>query len=138
MVEQIFEFIGNHYILVGVFVLLLAAFIINERRQGGASVTPSSLVNLINRESAVVVDIREIKEYNAGHIAGAISMPFTGIDARVGELESSKDKPIVLVCRMGQHAGAVGRKLRAKGFEDIRRLSGGMAEWSASNLPVVR
>jgi len=44
----------------------------------------------------------------------------------------------VLVCKMGQSAGAAGRKLRADGFSDVRRLSGGMAEWNASNLPVVK
>jgi len=44
----------------------------------------------------------------------------------------------VLVCKMGQSAGAAGRKLRTDGFLDVRRLSGGMTEWNASNLPVVK
>lgn len=138
MLEQIFEFIGNHYVLVSVFVFLLVAFIINEGKQGGAAITPSNLVNLVNREGAVIVDIRDNKEYGGGHIAGAVNMPFGSIDSRIGELEPYKEKPVVLVCKMGQHAGSVGRKLRAQGFEDVRRLSGGMAEWGASSLPVVK
>ena len=48
MVAQIFEFIGNHYILVSVFIFLLVAFIINEGKQGGAAITPNNLVNLVN------------------------------------------------------------------------------------------
>ena len=138
LVEQIFEFISNHYILVSAFVFLLVAFVINEGKLGGAAITPTNLVNLVNREGAVLVDIRDTKEYSAGHIAGALSMPISSIDARIGELESYKDKPVVLVCKMGQHASAVGRKLKALGFENVRRLSGGMAECTASSLPMVK
>ena len=138
MVEQIFGFVSNHYILVSAFVFLLVAFVINEGKQGGAAITPTNLVNLANREGAVLVDIRDTKEYSAGHIAGALSMPVSSIDARIGEMEPYKDKPVVLVCKMGQHASAAGRKLKALGFENVRRLSGGMAEWTASSLPVVK
>ena len=138
MVDQIFDFATNHYVLVGAFVFLLVAFVINEGKQGGAAITPTNLVNLVNREGAMLLDIRDTKEYSSGHIAGAVSMPVSSIDARIGELESHKDKPVVLVCKMGQHASATGRKLKALGFENVRRLSGGMSEWTASSLPIVK
>lgn len=138
MIEQIFDFVTNHYVLVSFFVFLLVAFVINEGKQGGAAITPTNLVNLVNREGAMLLDIRDSKDYSSGHIAGAVSMPVSSIDARIGELESHKDKPVVLVCKMGQHASATGRKLKALGFENVRRLSGGMSEWTASSLPVVK
>jgi rhodanese-related sulfurtransferase len=138
LVEQIFDFVTNHYVLVSGFVFLLVAFVINEGKQGGATITPTSLVNLVNREGALLVDIRDTKEFGSGHIAGAVSMPVSSIDARIGELESYKDKPVVLVCKMGQHASATGRKLKALGFDNVRRLSGGMAEWNATSLPIVK
>ena len=136
--EHLFEFIGNHYFLVGVFVFLILVFFINEGKQGGVSISTSNLVTLVNREDAVVVDIRDGKEFGAGHIAGAVSIPHTAVDSRIGELEGYKEKPVVLVCKAGQHSGPIGKKLKARGFGDVRRLSGGMAEWSASNLPVVK
>ena len=138
MLAQIFEFIGNHPFLVSLFAFLLVAFIIHERRQGGASVSPGSLVKLMNHEGAAIIDVRDSTEFNKGHITGALNFPYATLDSRVEELESYKEQPVVLVCKMGQHAGAVGRKLRARGFADVRRLSGGMAEWSSSNLPVIR
>ena len=61
LVEQIFDFVVNHYILVSMFVFLLVAFVINEGKQGGAAITPSNLVTLVNREGAVLVDIRDTK-----------------------------------------------------------------------------
>ena len=97
-----------------------------------------SLVNLINREGATILDVRDSKEFGAGHITGAINIPYASFDGRASELEKFKDKPLVVVCKMGQHSGAIGRKLLAQGFEDVRRLSGGMSEWQASNLPMVK
>ena len=138
LIEQIFEFMGNHFILMSVFLFLLVAFFVNEGKQGGAAISPTNLVNLVNREDAVVLDLRDGKDFGAGHIAGAINIPFSSIESRIGELESYKEKPIVLVCKMGQHSSGIGRKLKDKGYENIRRLSGGMAEWTASNLPVVK
>ncbi|RPG50083.1 MAG: rhodanese-like domain-containing protein [Gammaproteobacteria bacterium TMED1] len=135
---QFFEFIGNHYILVVVFVALLFAFFINEGNQGGPKISTTSLVTLVNRDSALVIDVRETKDFNLGHIAGALNIPYASVDARLGELVSYKDRPLVLVCKMGQHSGTVGKKLKSSGFQDIRRLSGGMSEWSASNLPIVK
>ena len=136
--EQFFEFIGNHYILVTVFLVLLFAFFINEGNLGGPKKCTSSLVNLVNRDGAIVIDVRETKDFNLGHIAGALNIPFASVDARLGELSNYKDRPLVLVCKMGQQSGAVGKKLKSNGFEDVRRLSGGMSEWSASNLPLIK
>lgn len=138
LVEQLFEFAGNHYVLVSVFLALLVAFVINEGKRGGAAISPTNLVTLVNRQGAVIVDIRDGKEFGNGHIAGAVNMPFSSFDSRLAELEPFKDKPIVLVCKIGQHAGTIGRRLKAQGYENVRRLAGGMGEWTASNLPVVK
>ena len=136
LINQILEFVGNHLFLTGTFLFLAIAFFINESRQGGAKVSPSELVGLVNRNDASVLDLRDLKDYNLGHIAGSKSFPASSFDARVGELEGLKKKTLVLVCKMGQHSGPLGKKLKALGFEDIRRLAGGMAEWTASNLPI--
>ena len=120
------------------FIFLLVAFFVNEGKQGGAAIGTTNLVTLVNREGAVILDIRDNKEYSAGHIAGAVNMPFASVDSRIGELEDYKEKPVVIVCKMGQHSSSAGKKLKAQGFTDVRRLSGGMSEWSASNLPVVK
>jgi len=138
MIDQLFEFVGNHYLLVGLFVALVIAFLINEGKQSGASIGTSNLVQLINRQDAVIVDVRDHKEFSQGHIAGAVNIPFSSLDQRAPELEEYKEKPVVVVCKMGQQAGAAGRKLKAKGFKDVRRLSGGMSEWTSASLPLVK
>ncbi len=136
--EQFFEFVGNHPILVGAFLVILALFVRNEVARGGRSVTAQELVNLVNRDGAVVVDVRDKHEFSQGHIVDAINVPHVAISSRLGELEKYKQKPLVLACKMGQHAGAAGTVLRKAGFENVSRLKGGIAEWRNQNLPVVK
>jgi rhodanese-related sulfurtransferase len=136
--DQIFEFVVNHPILTGTFVLLLVLFVRNEMRRGGNTISAQQLVDRVNREGAVVVDVRDRKEFDAGHIVGAISIPFANLDTRVDELKKYADKPIIVACKMGQHSGEAGMRLRKSGYQNVSRLAGGMAEWQNQNLPVVR
>ena len=136
--QHLFEFIGNHPILVGTFALLLVLFIRNETRRGGQNVSPQQLVNLVNRDGAIVVDVRDPKEFAAGHIVSAVNIPQAALAGRLNELAKYKDKPVAIVCKMGQHSGAAGTLLRRAGFQQVMRLSGGMMEWRNQNLPVVK
>ena len=117
---------------------LLVLFIRNETHRGGSSVSAQELVALVNKEDAVVLDLRDQKEYAAGHIANAVNIPYSALESRLSELDKFKDKPIVLTCKMGQHAGSAGTALRKNGFPNVSRLSGGIAEWRNQNLPVVK
>jgi rhodanese-related sulfurtransferase len=136
--EKILEFIVNHPFLVGTFAVLLMLFIRNEMSRGGHTLTVQRLVDLVNREGAVVLDVRDRKEFDAGHIVGAINIPYANLDSRVDELRKFAEKPIIVTCRMGQHSGAAGTLLRKRGFKNVSRLAGGMAEWLNQNLPVTR
>lgn len=136
--DQVFEFIGNHPILVAAFVILLVLFIRNETRRGGRSVTAQQLVDLVNRENALVLDVRDKKEFDAGHIVDALNIPFAALDSRMNELRKHRERPIVVACKMGQHSGTAGSILRKHGFEKVSRLTGGVTEWRNQSLPVVK
>ncbi len=136
--DQLFTFIGNHPYLVGAFVVLLALFIRNEMSRGGATISAQELVNLVNKEGAVVLDIRDKAEFDQGHIVGAINIPYSGLDSHVDELKKYQDKHLVIACKMGQHSGAAGTTLRKAGFEHVSRLRGGITEWRGQSLPVVK
>ncbi|UYG00003.1 MULTISPECIES: rhodanese-like domain-containing protein [unclassified Halomonas] len=138
MIDQLFEFVMNHPLLVGAFLLVLLAWLVYETRSASThAVSSSEATQLINREDAVIVDVRESKEFKAGHIAGARNIPQSNLDSRMNELEKVKDKPIIVVCKHGQSAGAVQAKLAKAGF-NANKLKGGMAQWQADSLPVVK
>lgn len=135
---EFFTFISNHPFLVGAFLVLLVLFIRNEMNRGGASVSAQELVNMVNNDDAVVLDVRDKAEFDQGHIVDAMNIPFANLEARLDELKKFKDKPLVVACKMGQHAGSAGTVLRKNGFENVSRLQGGIAEWRGQNLPVVK
>ena len=62
----------------------------------------------------------------------------TALDRQVAGWLRHQDKPVILVCKMGQHAGAAGRILSTSGFKDVRRLSGGITTWKSDGLPLVK
>ncbi|MBE0402660.1 MULTISPECIES: rhodanese-like domain-containing protein [Halomonas] len=139
MIDQLFEFVQNHPLLVGAFLLVLVAWLIYETRSASTNaVTSTQATQLINREDAVVLDIRESKDFKAGHIAGARNIPHNKLDNRMNELDKVKNQPIIVVCKHGQSAGAVQTKLAKAGFERVTKLKGGMAQWQADSLPVVK
>lgn len=118
--------------------LLLTALLALENRRSGKSVTSQQLTNLVNAAGAVVVDVRDAKEFRDGHITDSRNIPYSQLQDKISELSTFIDKPVILVCKMGQHAGAAGRLLTKAGFTDVRRLSGGIATWTADRLPLVK
>jgi len=134
--ENLFDFIANNPLLVLAWVFTLMMLIFTERQKGGKSAAPAEATRMINKEDAVVLDIRAKKEFSAGHIANSLHIPMAEFDRRMSELNSHKEKPIIVVCNMGQTAGSACRKLKAAGFNPVR-LSGGMTEWRGQNMPVV-
>lgn len=136
--DSFFVFVLAHPILVGLWVALLVGFIFNEGLRGGKSLSPQQVVDLMNRQNAVVVDLRERKDFSAGHIVGALNIPSAALLSRLIELEPHRARPIVMACAMGQQAGAAGASLRKAGFANVVRLAGGISEWRNSNLPLVK
>ncbi|NPU94947.1 MAG: rhodanese-like domain-containing protein [Gammaproteobacteria bacterium] len=136
--DRLLEFVVNHPELVGPFFVLVVLFILLETRRGGKTVSTHQLTHLVNREGALVLDVRDSKEFREGHITDARNIPFSTLKESLSQLDKFKDKPVVIVCKMGQHAGAAGRILHENGFKDVRRLSGGLTTWSSEGLPLVK
>ena len=90
----------------------------------------------MNNKEAVLVDVREAADYAIGHIFGAVNIPHTKMPTRISELEKHRTKVIVLVDQMGQHTGSIGKLLSKDGF-NVRRLGGGMSEWTSQSMPTV-
>ena len=136
--QQLIEFIGNHYWLTGAFLVVLALLMFTEGRKAGKALTSQQATALINRENALVVDVRPKKDFAAGHIVDSINIPLDSFATRMVELEKHKEKPIILACANGQHSGAASRQLKAAGYTHASRLAHGISGWRADNLPLVK
>ena len=83
---------------------------------------------------AVMVDVREDDEWEAGHAPVAVHVPVGQVVDRMDELPT--DRTIVCMCRMGGRSGSVAAHLAGAGY-DVRNIAGGMQAWAALGLPVV-
>ena len=134
---DIFIFVSEQWLLISVLMGLIYLFAWNERTKGGKPITAHELIAMMNADTAVLVDVRPANEFQAGHIHGAINIPHNKVEGRMAELEKSRNKILVMADNMGQHAGSAGRKFTKEGY-NVRRLSGGMGEWKAQSMPVVK
>ncbi|RMS22164.1 Rhodanese -like proteiny domain protein [Pseudomonas syringae pv. aceris] len=137
MVAHLLEFATNHYLITGAFVILLGLLIAYEMSKGGASLSTRELTALVNSDQGVVIDVRSKKDYTAGHIVGSLNFPQDKVLTRTAELEKYKDKTLIIVDAMGQHAGTTARELLKSGFK-AAKLSGGISSWRGDNLPLVK
>ncbi|CAN7588668.1 rhodanese-like domain-containing protein [Variovorax sp. LjRoot290] len=106
------------------------------RGANAGSLTAQGAVQLINRERAVVVDVREPEEYAAGHVTGAKNVPLNQLDEKLAAAVKNKSVPLLLICATGaraQRAVATAKKL---GYEQAQAVAGGLKSWKEANLPI--
>jgi rhodanese-related sulfurtransferase len=101
-----------------------------------ASVSPAEATLLMNREDAIVLDVRETGEWSTGHINGARHITLGQIESRLSELEKFKEKPIIVVCASGNRSTSACNQLKKHGFGKVYSLGGGVAAWREANLPL--
>lgn len=136
--ESFIAFVIDHWLLASVWLALLLALLYNESLRGGNLLSPQQATALINEHNALIVDIRSEAEFRSGHLPQAINLPSAELCARLQQMHTDKQRPILLVCKTGQNTGSVGVQLKKAGFGAISRLRGGMLEWQGQSLPLIK
>lgn len=134
--EQFLEFAINHWMLTSILIALLILLAWDSSHKAGPKVSTHEATRLINQNNALVLDIREKKDFKAGHLVDAVNIPFASLATKLDELKD-KERPVIVVCKSGQSASAASKQLKDAGFASVYRLQGGMMEWTNNNLPVV-
>lgn len=135
------EFITHHAVLVSLFVLatfLWLGFEVRQRKTGGKKLSHHSIIEMLNHQNAVLVDVRNLADYNKGHIQGAFHVPFSNLSQAPAGLQKYKEKPIILTCQAGLQSPAAVTLLKKQGFHTLYYLEGGMNAWISEKLPVIK
>lgn len=132
--QQVLEFSGNHPLLIGAALLLLAIIIFTElRRTGTNQLSVAEAVKLMN-QGGIVIDVRSADAFHAGHILGARHIPLDEIVEKSGKLD--KDTPLILCCDAGNSSQRALALLGKQGFARLSNLRGGLRAWQQDNLPL--
>lgn len=102
-----------------------------------AKVTQSALLERIQKKdtSLIVLDVRSPEEFAAGHVPGAINIPYTHLPARISSMPSPTDKDVVVYCEIGVRAEKAAASLRDNGFTRLMHLDGDMKQWREGKRP---
>lgn len=139
--NQYIEFVMHHWMLWSLFFLVIIVIIYEEIRgriQGVARIQPADLISFINKDDAIVIDVRDSNAFIRGHIIGAVNIPHTQMDSSIDKIKKYQGKPIVLVCAAGQTSPQEGAKLKKKGIDQVYFLSGGINAWQQAQLPLTK
>lgn len=139
--EELLAFLGRNQMLSLVLAALTVAIIANEISRllrGFKALRPAELTVLMNRENALVVDLRPSADYTKGHIPGSKNVQMSQFDPESKQLAPAKALPVVLVCKTGSTASDAARRLKKAGFENVYVLDGGIGGWLQADLPLVK
>ena len=133
------QFVQNNIWLIMIAVVSGALLVwpwISRFAFGGAEVGASAAVQLINRKDALVIDVREPAEFQAGHIPEARNIPAGRLKERLAELDKHKARTIIVNCQTGSRSAGACALLRKQGFAAVFNLAGGIAAWQQAGLPL--
>ena len=100
--------------------------------ESSGTISPRELAEMQNPQ---VLDVREIDEFESGHIPNAKHCYVGFLQDKIDELSFDKDKPLIVTCGVGHRAGVGVSILLRAGFKDVRNLLGGMKAWKALDYP---
>ena len=138
---DLLAFAGRHPVLSLALAGLTLAIVYNELSglfTGVRRIAPAGLTGLVNRDNALVVDLRPTADFEKGHIPGAKNVLPSQFDPENKQLAAARSLPVVLVCKAGQTSGDAARRLRKAGFEHVYVLDGGIGAWQQAGLPLAK
>lgn len=109
--------------------LIICILLLTGCDNGGyETITENTANELISNNNVVIIDVRNIDEYNTGHIKDAINIPVSKID----EVSYDKDQYIIVYCASGMRSSNAAQVLVDLGYTNVYNLDGGLINWGAA------
>lgn len=135
------EFFQNNVLLIGLALgsgVMLLLPLLKKGAGGVPNLSNTEAVTLINRQHALVLDVRDAAEFATGHLADAKNIPLGELEGRLQELKKYQQKPVLVHCQRGARGTKACTILRAAEFKDIYHLKDGLDGWVGAKLPLVK
>jgi rhodanese-related sulfurtransferase len=137
--QEYIEFAGRHTLLFVALAAVIALIIMTELRRimkGYKEIIPSEAVMLINKQNAMVLDVREADELGQGSIIDSKHIALSILPERLDSLSKDKDKPILVFCKMGNRSAQACKLLLKNSYTNVFGLKGGINAWVNDQLPI--
>jgi rhodanese-related sulfurtransferase len=101
----------------------------------GSGLDPQAMVQLMNRDKAVVIDVCEPDEFARSHVIGAKNLPLGQLEDKLAQVVKNKSAHVIMVCQVGARSARAAATARKLGYENVQSLSGGLRAWVAASMP---
>ncbi|MWP61114.1 rhodanese-like domain-containing protein [Gilliamella sp. Pas-s25] len=139
---EILPFVKNHLLLsLGWIVLFIAIIVltIKGKLSKVKIINNAQAIHMINKQGAVIVDIRSADSFKKGHITDSHNiLPIDIKNASAKIIEKFKENIVILIDENGLSSAGIGEILVKQGFLNVFTLKDGIAGWNGENLPLVR
>jgi rhodanese-related sulfurtransferase len=129
------KFLLDNWMLITVALASGAALLFPVLSKGNG-LSPQDMVQLMNRDKAIVIDVCEPDEFARGHVIGAKNLPLGQLEDKLALLVKNKSSQVVMVCQVGARSARAAATARKLGFENVQSLAGGLKAWQAASMPV--
>ena len=127
----------NSFVSKVIPLMLLALTLLVPAQATAKEISQAQLQQIMQSEQQVILlDVRTVEEFLAGHIANAVNIPHKELAARLAELFDAKNSQIVIYCRSGRRAEVAKQVLVKSGFAQLDHLTGDFNEWTSNGLPI--
>lgn len=133
------QFIQSNWPLILVLIVsggMLIWPFVQQNFVPGKDVGTLQATQLINARDALLLDLREPKEYEGGHLPNAVHLPLSQLASRGGELAKFTKRPVIAYCERGNRSRTATGALAKLGFGEVYTLRGGMRAWQEAGLPM--
>ena len=133
------QFVIDNWLLFLALAIILALLIgepLKRKMLNINMINVNEAPRLMGHDNALLVDVREEKEFKAGHIPDARNVPLSVLSKNINKLEKYKNKPLILSCRTHNRSLRAAAILARQGFADLKVLHGGFTAWQKENLPI--
>ena len=136
---QILPFLQSNWPLVLVMLVsgaMLAWPLVGSPLSAMREIGAAQATQLINRKDALILDLRETKEYQGGRVPNAMHIPLSQLSSRGQELGKFTARPLIAYCGRGNRSRSAAGALTRLGFKEIYALRGGVRAWADAGLPL--
>ena len=101
----------------------------------GSGLDPQAMVQLMNRDKAMIIDVCEPDEFARSHVLGAKNVPLGQLEDKLPQVVKNKSAQVIMVCQVGARSARAAASARKLGYENVQSLSGGLKAWVAASMP---
>jgi len=138
--QNVSVFLAQHYLMTlaisGILIILMGIELLRLKKRR-FRLSPSQVTQFINKDQAVVIDIRSNAAYRQGHIIHAASISNHELQTQPKKLDKYKTRPIIIVCENGVESQKIADRLTQSGYQ-CYSLAGGLRSWLDANMPLIK